>query len=496
VKKNVRVWSKGEVTHPFSGLSSSGLSAIGYPGQPFNALQTSQPGGSQGDKTGTYSTNYMADTPQIFSNPAQPIPQPNEKAQPASGYSLGQTLHSTYLSGVNHSDQIPPEFKVEYQKFWEKLSTYSYRDAEKILLSQSSEVYQTTYPYIGVCSFYLWFLHSNFLFPKEKKKIDAYYDRATKEYDKMDELSKREDTKKGEPNFNLIIGAIQFYHPDERFRSAYDKDIFQYFTKAKSDADASGYAEYFLAQCYLEGRGTPRDCRRGITMLRSQVDNHNNNPVVCYYLGKIYTTGLHPDVSPNFPDALHYLKKAADDMRFTEACALLGACYGEGVGMQKDISQAIVYLRKAADDGHTIAQHNLGLIYEQKGDHLAVVYYEMAASQDYMRSLNNLAKFYENGMFGLPKDETKAFTYFHLAANQGYYRSQYNVAVCYLYGKGTKASTEVAIRWLQKIVKYADEKLPTPPPDVLQRSKELLTETLAKHPEFQNIVQNREVSHN
>ena len=79
---------------------------------------------------------------------------------------------------------------------------------------------------------------------------------------------------------------------------------------------------------------------------------------------------------------------------------------------------AFEYLKKAADQGHTMAQNALGKCF-LKGD--------------------------------VEADFGKAFEYFKRAADQGYAYAQYNLGVCYIEGFGVeKADQRKAIEYWEK----------------------------------------------
>jgi len=79
--------------------------------------------------------------------------------------------------------------------------------------------------------------------------------------------------------------------------------------------------------------------------------------------------------------------------------------------------------RKAADQGHAIAQHNLGSIYYwgngvPKDAEEAVKWYRKAADQGNASAQFNLGVVYFNGE-GVPKDKVMSYKWFNLSAAQG-----------------------------------------------------------------------------
>lgn len=78
-----------------------------------------------------------------------------------------------------------------------------------------------------------------------------------------------------------------------------------------------------------------------------------------------------------------------------------------------DYQQAVAQWQPLAEQGHAIAQFNLALLYHS-GDGVdlneakAVSLYHQAAEQGYDKAQEYLAAGYQEGWFGLPKDQQKA----------------------------------------------------------------------------------------
>jgi hypothetical protein len=78
-----------------------------------------------------------------------------------------------------------------------------------------------------------------------------------------------------------------------------------------------------------------------------------------------------------------------------------------------DYQQAVSEWKPLADEGHPVAQFNMALLYHS-GDGVeldegrAVSLYHKAAEQGYDKAQEYLAVGYQEGWFGLPKDQQKA----------------------------------------------------------------------------------------
>ncbi|WP_439288010.1 tetratricopeptide repeat protein [Lonepinella sp. BR2904] len=119
---------------------------------------------------------------------------------------------------------------------------------------------------------------------------------------------------------------------------------------------------------------------------------------------------------------------------FPHSKIVLCSCYRLGLGVKKDIAQAIHWgeLAVQSDDNEIsgAAQVNLAFCYlEQKDPVKAVYYFEQAAQKGELNSLLNLGVCYlcEEKI----KDVQKAIQYYERAAQNGKDLALFNLAVCY-----------------------------------------------------------------
>jgi TPR repeat protein len=118
--------------------------------------------------------------------------------------------------------------------------------------------------------------------------------------------------------------------------------------------------------------------------------------------------------------------------------------------LQKDggaeaLTEAVHLYRFAADQGHVVAQYNLGVFYANgrggvpKNDEEAARLYKLAADQGVSIAQVDLGHLYEGGRGGLPKDEQEAARLYKLAtlaADQGVASGQANLGRLYETGRG------------------------------------------------------------
>ena len=115
--------------------------------------------------------------------------------------------------------------------------------------------------------------------------------------------------------------------------------------------------------------------------------------------------------------------KTLAEKGFAEAQNNLGSMYADGLGVKKDLAEAVKWYRKAAEQGNAVAQKNLAYMYFNglglpKDVTEATQWYRKAAEQGNAFAQNNLGAIYADGS-GVAKDPAEAEKWFHKAAQQG-----------------------------------------------------------------------------
>ena len=144
------------------------------------------------------------------------------------------------------------------------------------------------------------------------------------------------------------------------------------------------------------------------------------------------------------------ISKAADqgdaDVQYDASCST-------GDGAPKDASQAAVWY-KAAEQGHAVAQNNLGNLYYlgegvPKDAGQAAIWYRKAAKQGHAAAQANLGVLYDDGE-GVPKDAGQAAVWYRKAAGQGDAMAQYRLGLLYDQGTGVPKDAAQAALWHRK----------------------------------------------
>lgn len=148
-------------------------------------------------------------------------------------------------------------------------------------------------------------------------------------------------------------------------------------------------------------------------------------------------------ISRNLTEAIFYLEKAAEQGD-AKAIEHLGLIYAKGLGAEIDPSKAFEHLEKARGLGSVPALGGIGYMYLYGigipvNLEKAFVYYKQAADLGHGESMNNIGVFYSKGE-GVQKNELLAVTYFEAAAAFGHLPALFNLGLAYYKGEGVPQS--------------------------------------------------------
>ena len=176
-------------------------------------------------------------------------------------------------------------------------------------------------------------------------------------------------------------------------------------------------AKYYLAVCYVEGKGVIFNMSKAIQLLCAS-----------------FQAGF----------------EKAEFMLMDYACRF-GNCYKKGeCGVEMNEEKAIDYFMFASDRGDIDAQFELGVCYKQRTRGLpideskAVKYFGLAASSGHLDAQYELALCYKRGE-GVELDEEMAIDFFAMAAEEGHIKAKYQIAMYIMKEKGATADYVVEI---------------------------------------------------
>lgn len=141
----------------------------------------------------------------------------------------------------------------------------------------------------------------------------------------------------------------------------------------------------------------------------------------------------------------------------------LGLCYALGEGVPKDLTKAMEWYTKAAEQGNAKAQWNVAVMHAQgqggvdRDARTAALWHQKAAMQGFAPAQAALGLMYASGV-GVDKDAGKALALLQQAALQGDMEAQHNLAVMYEQGLAGEPDLEQALAWFSKA---AQQGLPT-----------------------------------
>ncbi|CAH7012025.1 death ligand signal enhancer [Phodopus roborovskii] len=238
------------------------------------------------------------------------------------------------------------------------------------------------------------FLHASGDFTSQAKATEACPPGEKNEQDKSKALPLEEAMTSIQQLFQLSVAITFNFLGTENMKTGNDMAAFSYFQKA---ADR-GYskAQYNVGLCLEYGRGTPRDLSKAILFYHLAAIQGHSLAQYRYARCLLQSSGSLSD--PERQRAVSMLKQAADS-GLREAQAFLGVLFTKEPHL--DEQRAVKYLRLAAKNGDSQSRFHLGICYErglgvQKNLGEAVKCYQQSAAlgnepaQERLRTLFNM----------------------------------------------------------------------------------------------------------
>jgi TPR repeat protein len=175
-------------------------------------------------------------------------------------------------------------------------------------------------------------------------------------------------------------------------------------------------------------------------------------------LGSLYASGV--GVNKDLTKAAKWHRKAAEQ-GLARAQLRVAVDYANGVGVKPDRVEAVTWLRRAADQGLAEAQFELGACYAT-GDGIAenpveaVKWYRKAAAQNSAKAQHALGNCYFEGD-GVTKDIEEGVIWTRKAAEQGLAAGEDSLGMCYAKGKGVTQDYLEAYKWFSLAAAQGDE---------------------------------------
>lgn len=168
-----------------------------------------------------------------------------------------------------------------------------------------------------------------------------------------------------------------------------------------------------------------------------------------FALGTVYFFGL-LGVGRDTAEAARHYRKAADTGH-TEAQYNLGLMYEEGEGVPRDLSQAARWHGNAAGQAHAGAQFSLGLLHYRgagvpKNPSEAADWVLRAAEAGNAGAQFSLGLLYSQGE-GVPQDHSEAAKWYSRAAEEGSASPGYGPGLRRYYRPASRRSSQAAVEW-------------------------------------------------
>ncbi len=141
-----------------------------------------------------------------------------------------------------------------------------------------------------------------------------------------------------------------------------------------------------------------------------------------------------------------------------KAMGVLGLMYEKGLGCEKNLAEALKWLKKGAQKGDADTENNLGFMYFQgmgvkEEDAEALKWFKKAAAQGLASAEGNLGLMYGRGA-GVHKDYAQSLEWFKKAAQLNDADSQVNLAQMLSLGEGGPQDYIESHKWFSLALKY------------------------------------------
>ncbi|MGK0190536.1 MAG: TPR repeat protein [Verrucomicrobiales bacterium] len=217
-------------------------------------------------------------------------------------------------------------------------------------------------------------------------------------------------------------------------------EAMRWFEKAGGAGDAESlYYQGVLMEGGDMGEANPT---RALTFYNQAAANGSSSAML--HLGAL---AMKKKSTPDRVTAIGWYEKAAA-LNSAEARHRLGLLLRDS-----DPRKAFEHFRIAADQGYSPAQADFGIALEEgvgtnKDISQAVKAYQQAAAGGNPVGLFRLGNCYENG-FGIGKDQTKAAENFQKSGQAGYAEAQHRMGIRYVSGQGVVKDQVAAAAWLK-----------------------------------------------
>jgi len=239
----------------------------------------------------------------------------------------------------------------------------------------------------------------------------------------------------------------------------------QWFQKAAERGHAD--AQYKLGSCYYNGLGFEKNNTQAIFWLKKASEQgHDDSKKLALQIKQeeqqrqkeeqMQNAAALGDSQAQFDwgdllckkndhkQGVAWFQKAAEQGH-TEAQYELGSCYYNGLGFEKNNTQAIFWLKKATGQGHKEAEKLALQIKQEEAQRQKEEQMRNAAVQG-----DSQAQFDWGDLLCKKNDYEQGVSWFQKAAEQGHAEAQYKLGFSYYNGIGIKKDFDQTIYWAKK----------------------------------------------
>lgn len=286
---------------------------------------------------------------------------------------------------------------------------------------------------------------------------------------KHEPLSTEERDDKEKEVLKLVQFAAQEGSPEAQYKlsTIYEQgslgcgvdDTQALFWITKAAENGMAPAQHNLGCRYSIGKGVAQDDEKAVQWYSQAAEQ--SHPLSFLSLGTCYLNGK--GIEKDEATGVALILKAADEFDNADAQFTLAQLYDNGIGVKEDHTLAIRWARRAAEQGHAIAQYNMGVCYESgaenvgKDEREAARWYAKAACQGHLDSQFNLGEMYRIGR-GVKKDVVQAARFYKLARHGGELDSAFILEMCWNEEKKTwtDPSPDLLSAWEKKALTLKD----------------------------------------
>lgn len=244
----------------------------------------------------------------------------------------------------------------------------------------------------------------------------------------------------------LLLSRAYFVYQGEKFFNLAKQQTTheEYFKFIKLSADQGfPYGQFRVAEAYHDGISVEVNLENAIKYYQLVADQQLKEDEQLIAINRI---GLIHYRAKRYSEAFALFKKSADQGNDWGQFNT-GFMLRHGLGVEKDLNQALIYLKKAADQGHTKAEN---LIKEINAFETA----KIKADEGDEEAQISVAKMYEEEL-GVLSDPEQVFNYYKLAADQ--WNPEAALRVAQMYQNANKKDDVQALEYYRRAMNQGCE---------------------------------------